>query len=122
MGVIGAGQAALTIPIPVVATDDLTVTVGGVVVTDETAHIDADSVVNGNLRIAVVVNVKLAGLKVPPPAGGDLPVNGDCFYSVARVVASRGAVRAGMTGETPRWVPGVAVGSAGRIGGFHNLI
>ena len=109
MGVIGAGQAALTIPIPVVATDDLTVTVGG-------------GVVNGNRRIAVVVNVKLAGLKVPPPAGGDLPVNGDCFYSVARVVASRGAVRAGMAGETPRWVPGVAVGSAGRIGGLHNLI
>ena len=105
-----------------VAADDLTVTVSGGVVANKPARIDTDGVVQRGRRVGVVVDVKLASLKVPPLAGRDLTVNGDCFCPAARVVAGRDAIRAGVAGETPGWVPGVMVGSAGGIGGFDDLV
>lgn len=84
-----------------VAADDLTVTVSGGVVANKPARIDTDGVVQRGRRVGVVVDVKLASLKVPPLAGRDLTVNGDCFCPAARVVAGRDAIRAGVAGETP---------------------
>lgn len=92
------------------AADDFTDTVSSGVVANKPARIDTDGVVQRGRRVGVVVDVKLASLKVPPLAGRDLPVNGDCFCPAARVVAGRGAIRAGVAGETPGRVPGVTVG------------
>lgn len=58
------------------AADDLTVTVSGGVVANKPARIDTDGVVQRGRRVGVVVDVKLASLKVPPLAGRDLTVNG----------------------------------------------
>lgn len=82
MGVVGPDQTTFTVPVPVVVADDLALGIGGGVVADQPAYIDANQVMKRGCRVGVIGNVKLAGITVSPLANGDAPVDRNRFCPV----------------------------------------
>ena len=82
VGVVGPDQTTFTVPVPVVVADDLALGIGGGVVADQPAYIDANQVMKRGCRVGVIGNVKLAGITVSPLANGDAPVDRNRFCPV----------------------------------------
>ena len=122
VGVVGPDQTTFTVPVPVVVADDLALGIGGGVVADQPAYIDANQVMKRGCRVGVIGNVKLAGITVPPLANGDAPVDRNRFCPVGHGIVGDATVWVGMRGKATGRVPGVAMDSASGIGGFDDLV